>query len=363
MRVLVVTVVHTPLDARIHRRQATALLDAGHDVIYAAPFRAYDVSVDRVDPRVTVVDLPRATRWRRLSALLAVRRLLRRWAGQADVAILHDPELLLAAIAATRPLPLVWDVHEDLSSSFGDKPWVPAPLGRLLAAVVRRLEWWGERYATLLLAEHGYAERFRGVHTVVPNLPPLPASPRGPVEERVVYLGRVSRLRGAHELAAVGARLAPRGIVVDVIGPVDDDVAPVLDRAVRAGHLRVHGFVPNDEALQLADGALAGLSLLHDHPNYRHSLPTKVVEYQALGIPVVTTPLPAAQAVVAAAGSGVVVPFGDVDAVVGAILDLRRDPARAVAMGRAGRADAEAGRSWEAVAAAFVAAVEAAARP
>ena len=35
LRVLVVTVVHDPEDARIRHRQLPALLDAGHDVVYA----------------------------------------------------------------------------------------------------------------------------------------------------------------------------------------------------------------------------------------------------------------------------------------------------------------------------------------
>jgi glycosyltransferase involved in cell wall biosynthesis len=61
----------------------------------------------------------------------------------------------------------------------------------------------------------------------------------------------------------------------------------------------------------MLDGALAGLSLLHDEPNFRHSLPTKVVEYMARGVPVVTTPLPAAAELARGYECGFVVPFGD----------------------------------------------------
>ena len=44
MRVVVCTVVHHPADARILHRQIRALLDAGHQVTYIAPFRACDVT-------------------------------------------------------------------------------------------------------------------------------------------------------------------------------------------------------------------------------------------------------------------------------------------------------------------------------
>ncbi|HEX4829649.1 MAG TPA: glycosyl transferase, partial [Trebonia sp.] len=38
MRVLVCTAVHHPADARIYFRQIRALLDAGHQVTYIAPW-------------------------------------------------------------------------------------------------------------------------------------------------------------------------------------------------------------------------------------------------------------------------------------------------------------------------------------
>ena len=38
MRVLIATLVHHPADARIYYRQIRALLEAGHQVTYIAPF-------------------------------------------------------------------------------------------------------------------------------------------------------------------------------------------------------------------------------------------------------------------------------------------------------------------------------------
>lgn len=358
MRVLVCTVVHTPLDARIHRRQAGALLDAGHQVVLAAPFRGHGVPEDAVDARIETVDLPRAAARRRVGSLAAAARLLRERADHVDVVVLHDPELLLATVGLTGRVPVVWDVHEDLAGSLDDKAWVPRPVRGMLRRGVRALEGWAERRVAVLLAEEGYRARFRGSHPVVPNLPPLPGPPRGPEDDRVVYVGRVSRLRGALELVAVSRPLHEAGILLEVIGPVDDDVAEPLEAAAASGLLELAGFVPNVRAMERLDGALAGLSLLHDHPNYRHSLPTKVAEYQASGVPVVTTPLPAAVAMVESGGSGVVVPFGDADAVADAVLSLATDRDRARELSRAGRRAAEEGASWDAVAPAFVRAIE-----
>src|SRR5260370_39914564 len=124
MRVLVCTVVHTPADARILHRQIRALLDAGHDVTYIAPFRHCRVTPW---PDLQVADVPRATGCRRFRALLATRRALAYHAPRADLLVIHDPELLLTLPTLRRP-PTVWDVHEDTAAAIAGKAWIPWPI-------------------------------------------------------------------------------------------------------------------------------------------------------------------------------------------------------------------------------------------
>jgi glycosyltransferase involved in cell wall biosynthesis len=214
---------------------------------------------------------------------------------------------------------------------------------------------------SLLLAEDGYATRFRYEHAVVPNTTAVPQTVEPPGTERVVYLGTVTRARGALEMIELG-RLLRGEVVVELIGPAVGDATEDVRRAHEAGDVVAHGFVPNDEAVRLLDGALVGLSLLHDEANYRHSRPTKIIEYMAHGVPVITTPLPVAVEIVESAGSGVVVPFGDVDDVVAQIRELRADDARRSALGQAGHAAALERYDWHTQGPLFVAALEAAAR-
>lgn len=360
MDVLVLTVVHTPLDARIHSRQIRTLLAAGHRVRFVAPFTGYGIDPSEVcRDGLAVADVPRATGRRRFRSLLAARRILA--AASEDVVVLHDPELLLALVGLATP-PVIWDVHEDLAGSLADKPWVPAWSRGLVRRVVARAEQSAERRVHLMLAEDGYRVRFRRQHPVVANRPWLRPVPVTLGDDRVVYLGRVSELRGGRDLLEVGRLLAVDGVRVHVIGPIDAALRPAYAAAVAAGHIQADGFIRNEQALASLDGALAGLSLLHDHPNYRHSLPTKVLEYQAAGLPVITTPLPEAERIVRSASSGVVVPFADPVAVRDAVLALRDDLEGARAMGAAGRRAAVAEWSWDAVAGDFVTFVEAVAR-
>lgn len=359
MRVLVLTVVHVAGDARIRHRQIQSLLDAGHTVSYVAPFTDAELEAESSVDGLTCLAVPRASGRRRLAPLAAAGRLLRAQAPEHDLVLLHDPELLTIAEAAGGT-PVVWDVHEDLVGSLADKPWLPSAVRGPVAATAARMERLAEGRHHLLLAEHGYQERFSRLHPVVPNVPPLPSSP-GPaaIRDEVVHLGRVSRLRGAEELVRVGRELAPRGIALHLFGPVDQDQQALVDGAHKAGDVVAHGFVPNDQALVRLGGAIAGLALLHDHPNYRRSLPTKLVEYLAAGIPVITTPLDEAVRVVEQSGAGSVVPFGDVDGVVTQVLSWHRDRDEARRLGAVGRAAAEDRWSWAAHAPRFVSQLEA----
>ncbi len=358
MRVLVVTVVHVPLDARIHHRQIRALRRADVDVTYAAPWSATGTPPSTAAAGVVTRDLPRAQGRRRLTALRAARRLMAELGPAHDLILLHDPELVLAVRGRLADLPpVVLDVHEDLPASLVDRPWVPGAARPLAERGARRLESWAEGHLHLLLAEDAYRERFRRPHPVVPNLPWLPADvPPAGSADRVVHVGRLSVGRGARELLALGERLtAAGGPSLVLAGPADGEVADAVARAHARGTVSWHGLLPNDEALALVRGAVAGLALLHDLPNYRVSLPTKIVEYLAHGVPAIATPLPVAREVIEASGGGLLVPFEDVDAVVAAVDRLATQEEERRRLGDAGRVYVAAAHSWDAAAPTFVA--------
>lgn len=354
-RLLIITVVHRPDDARILHRQLRTLRADGFVVTYAAPWTAFGVEPPE---GLATRDLPRAHGRRRLDALRAARRLLHDEAAAFDLVLLHDPELLIAArLAGIAELPpVVWDVHEDTAVALGDREWIPGTLRSLLAVAVRRLERWAERHVHLLLAEDGYRPRFRRVHPVIRNHPWARDRPslesvashsarsaQGPW--RVVYIGRLSRGRGLLELLALRGLLGD-AYRVELAGPVDGDVANDLGTAVANGSVMWHGFVPNDQLAQLLDGALVGLSLLTDDPNYRVSMPSKVVEYLAHGVPVVATPLPAVVTLLEGEGGGTLVPFRDAVAAAAAVRAIAEDVPLRERMVRDGLA-AAAIRTWE----------------
>jgi glycosyltransferase involved in cell wall biosynthesis len=366
VRVVVCTVVHHPADARIFYREIRALLDAGHDVTYIAPHGepgqppVHDQpqdSPERTVGSLTTVAIPRAVGRRRFGALRAARAAMAAQMAGADLLLVHDPELLLVLPPRRRRPPTVWDVHEDTAAALTTKSWLPAWLRAVAAGGVHVAEHLAERRLHLLLAEQGYSARFAANHPVVPNttfVPPEAAPPSGP--RRVVYVGWLSPDRGSAEMVELGRMLAPHGIAVELIGQAD--AAAQAHIAAGGEFVHWHGFVPNADALRLVEGALAGLSLLQDEPNFRHSMPTKIAEYMARAVPAVSTPLPLAAELVETADAGFVVPFNDPRAAADAILKLDADPGLRVQLGLRAHAYARASLAWAPYAAAFVAELE-----
>lgn len=326
VRVLVVTVVHTPLDARIHHRQIRALREAGAAVTYVAPWRDADGDRSQVVPGTVVVDVPRARGRHRIRAWLAARRAVRQLGPVHDVVLVHDPELLLALVGLRRRPPLIWDVHEDTAAALIDKPWLPRAIRPMVRFAVKSVERAAERRHHLILAERGYGERFADRHAFVPNVPPLrDPAPRRPSDRRVVYVGRIARGRGALEMIALAGRLHDR-MAFEFIGPVDADVEPQLREAVDRGELSWTGFLPNETALQRLEGAMAGLCLVRDEPNHSVSLQTKVLEYASCRVPVLATDLTVTGPFVRERGIGLAVPVGDLDAASDCLVRLQEQP-------------------------------------
>ena len=358
LRVLVMTVVHHPQDTRILVRQISALVDAGHQVTYAAPFSAQGVTPP---PGVHAFDLPRSRGRHRLGAVRAARRTVGELAAQHDVVLIHDPELVLS-VAGVTDVPIVWDVHEDTAAAVSYKDWIPAGFDRAAAAGVRLMERWAERRLDLILAESGYVDRFRLAHPVVPNSTLVDDGAPPPGTGRVVCVSTLTRARGTLDLIEVGRLLRPAGIVVDLIGPASPDVSDALRRADIDGDVRWYGRLPHGEVMERMRGATAGLSLLHNERNYRHSYPTKVFEYLAQGLPVVATPLPLVVEVLQRHEVGIVVPFRDPDAAAAAVIALNGDEDGRLRMGRNGIAAVRSEHNWADDAPVFVAAIEEAAR-
>lgn len=301
-RLLVVTTVHRPDDPRI-RSKLIPTLEAEWDITYATR-----------EPGPTEIAgfawVPltggRLHRWLRASRVL----LRKQW----DLVAIHDPELVVGGLVrAWLGRPTLFDLHEDLPVQIESRDWIPRFLRPGLALVSRWILKLAERSMAITLAEPGYQGLFNRLHPVLANyLPPKMPDPIPPADPPfLAYLGDVTEIRGAYLAIEAAAGAARSLVMVGRVAP--PELAPSLAR--RAAELGVElelvGQLDHRTALERIASASAGLSPLHDVGNYRYSLPTKVPEYLALGLPVLAADLPGTREPTLGLAGMVFVPPGD----------------------------------------------------
>lgn len=176
------------------------------------------------------------------------------------------------------------------------------------------------------------------------------------VPGRVVYVGTLVRVRRLATLieafALVRREVAQATLVVvgEGVKPEERGELEALSRSLGLAQVvSFTGFVPMEEAWRWAASAEVGVSPFYPTFELRSTSPTKLVEYLALGIPVVANDHPEQAAVMAETGAGLCVPWGAAP-FAAAIAELLRDPERARAMGEKGPAWVAAQRSYDRIA-------------
>jgi glycosyltransferase involved in cell wall biosynthesis len=302
---LVVSTVHAADDVRIREKLIRSLTDVAV-ITYATK-----------GPEPT--DRDGLAEWRELPGgrirrnLVALRMLFSR---RHAACVVHDPELIpgaiLAAVFAKRRI--VVDIHEHIPGLFDTRERLPKRLRPAAAWWARRMLRLAERTCAITLAEPGYQASFRRPHPVFANYPdrlPPPVESDG----SVVYVGDVTEARGLTDLAAAIEKMQA-SLTVRVIGRCDPDLAARLGRTPG---IEVLGRLPHADAMEIVRRAAVGVSPLRDLPNYRYSLPTKVVEYLGVGIAVVATDLPGTSEIIGDRPGVRLVPAGDIDALAEAL--------------------------------------------
>jgi glycosyltransferase involved in cell wall biosynthesis len=338
LRIAHLTTLHSPLDVRIFGKEARTAAAAGHDVHLVAP------GAQGEEAGVQLHDLGASTE-PGLGNLTARLRASRRVAGElrADVYHLHEPELIPLALTLKR---VVYDAHEETPLEVRALHPARPALGRALSA-----GWKGaERVVGLtadgiVAATPSIADRFPARKTVlVRNFPTAEEAASfvgGPHAQRppnVVYLGGVTAIRGAGEMKAAIERV-PEPARLVLAGPVDAE----LDLAGERVELR--GPLARDGVAALLREARVGLLVLHPVEAHLESLPIKLFEYMAAGIPVVASDFPLWRDLIGDAG--VLVDPQDVGAIAQAVERLLSDPAAAQEMGARGREAVSKRFSWE----------------
>ncbi|MGE4287721.1 MAG: glycosyltransferase [Salinivirgaceae bacterium] len=339
------TSVHPPFDIRIFYKECVSLTNAGYQVSLIAPIQEATV---RMGVSLVPVSLP-GNRFMRM--LIAPFRMLRLALQQkAQIYHFHDPELMLTGVLLRLAgKKVIFDVHENIRISLISKDWLPLGWAKFLAV----LYYLAERvallfYKHLVLAEESYQKYYPQKKSITVLNFPLNGqqvlNPKGYKEPwKFIYAGVVHPLRGVWEMLEILNILNRKNIPVslDLIGEMrPENLRKQVEDYLHQNNLfqlvTIHGKIDFTEVAVLLSNSHMGFSILHDIPNYRESLPTKIFEYMQHGLPVITNDFPLYKKYVEATNTGLCLNVNRPEEQVNAILDLLNHPRSMEEMGKNG---------------------------
>jgi glycosyltransferase involved in cell wall biosynthesis len=377
----VAIVVHAifPGDPRV-RRQSDALVEAGYEVDVICLRQPGEAAEERDGAR-RIVRLPvnrtfigfagHIAEYLAFTAMAGwslAREHRRRRYDLVQVATVPDFLAFAALPEKLGGVPLLLDLHEDMPEFFRDR--FAAPLLRPLLPIVTATARASAAVADHVITVHEPLRQLsidRGVPPekidVVMNsadgrlFDPSRHERRAFMADgalRLIHHSNFQRIYGL-DLAIEGlARIRPDiewRLDVYGDGPWRPQIEAAIARSGTGDRVTLHGRVPIDDLPALLAGADIGLVPSIDEPYLAYSLSTKLLEYAAMGVPIVATDLATFRQHFTDAAMRFV-PAGDPRALAGAIEALAADPEAAVAMGLQARREAVA-YDWERQAATY----------
>lgn len=279
----------------------------------------------------------------------------------------HDSDTLgpVAATARRLGIPFVYDAHELwLGQGRRGRSWLWFALMYLFFSVLeRRLIRRSAAQVTVSAPIARWLEqRYHLQHVeLLPNYPEAGPEPRSDLRSRidpqrlppeapiVLYLGGLMEERGLEALVqSIPLLRSDAHLVLLGRGTLEDSLRRLAAEMGVDQRVHVLAPVPPDEVVGWAASADLGVSpIAPSLLSYRYSLPNKLFQYMAAGLPVVASDFPQVRDVVIGSDAGLCVDTTDARQIAMAIDSLLADRDRCHAMGRNARRAVEEHYNWD----------------
>jgi glycosyltransferase involved in cell wall biosynthesis len=353
MNICILTSVHPVYDSRIYFKQALSLLKAGHNVSIIARGDKGDN-----EDGISIIALP-TVKNRFVRILRTPELLFRAWKQKADVYHFHDPELIPLGLVLkiTQKGKIIYDVHEDYPEAILSKKWIPCIFRKVIAGAFNKVEKWSARhFHHVITATDGISARFTNIGhlTSIKNYPIIAKFNNQTTHVsssifNLIYTGVLTAERGVNKMVEALTYIeASKDIILRLYGkfesPAYQDTVLKMKGAERVKYM---GWINPDELWPIMTRADCGVICLHPLERYKISLPIKLFEYMAAGLPVIASNFKLWNEIIQKHNCGIVVDPLDVHAIAKAIKSLMENKEQAKIMGENGRNAVIAKYNWE----------------
>lgn len=227
----------------------------------------------------------------------------------SDIYHFHDPELIFVGLKLKKfGKKVIFDVHEDTKNQIQNKFYIPKVFRTILAFLYGVLNHYIANKFHLVLAEKSYESIYKDKtdnYTTIQNFPNLefyePYRLRDRKKNGIFYIGEVSNERGLKTTIDALKILKKREVdfYMHYVGPIyNPQLLNNLDLHEIEDKIQFYGSMVLDKGFELTKECKVGLSVLEPVNNFKTSYSTKIFEYMAIGLPVITSDFPLYQDVV-----------------------------------------------------------------
>jgi len=389
------TSVHPVFDVRIFHKQAKTLSKAGYDVTLVAQHSKEETLMPHSDTKdnennppesphtplkippcppflkrgmggfsdeiidgvkIVALSVPPNRLYRMIVTNLCILRLALKQKG--NIYHFHDPELIpIGIILKLLGKKVIYDVHEDLPKQILSKYYIPSWQRKPLAAFLKLAEPLASKvFDYIITATDNIQKKFNkpGKVIVIRNFPILDLNrninrniKHTRYNLKLIYAGGLTEVRGIAQIV-LALEYVNNNVELILLGKFSPkEYVNKVRRLKGFGKVRYLGKVAFEEVLRYYALAHVGLVCIQPLERYKVSLPIKLFEYMAAGLPVIASDFPLWKKIIDDAGCGICIDPTDPRKIAEAILYLFNNPQLRKQMGENGRKAVLEKYNWE----------------
>jgi glycosyltransferase involved in cell wall biosynthesis len=297
MHICHLTSAHSRYDSRIFQKQCKSIAESGNTVTLILADGLGNEFVDGVK----IIDVGILNG--RINRMLKTTQLIFHAAlkVEADIYEFHDPELLFAGLRLkNNQKRVVFDSHEDAVGTILVTPYLNSSISIIISKLYKYFEKFACRKIDGVIAATPAIENiFLKVSKKVININNYPIINESEVNlswdnkvNEVCYVGSIAAIRGVREVVK-SFDYVTSGSRLNLVGNFAYKAIETEVKDMSAfANVNEYGYVNRAEVQKILMRSIAGIVTSHPLPTYIESLPIKMFEYMAAGIPFIISDFP-----------------------------------------------------------------------
>ncbi|TDM20845.1 glycosyltransferase [Macrococcoides canis] len=350
MKICHITSVHKENDVRIELKELTSLAKQ-----YESYLLIYNTSETNKPYRIVDIGNKYNSRVKRI--LFSKKNIFRKALEiDADLYHLHDPELIgVARKLKSKNKIVIFDFHEDTPKQILSKHYIPKILRKPLSLIYKIYEEKSSSKFDGIVTATPYLERKFVKHNkntvAINNFPILSEFTHlnnnfANKEIDLIYIGGISGERGLFEMIKI-ANDKPN-LKITLCGRfISSEEEKKAMQMIKFDNIKFKGMLNRTQIQKELEKAKVGLVLLEKNERFSESLPIKMFEYMAAGIPVIATQFKLWEKIIKESSAGICINPKDTNDIIKKIEMLLSNPILMKKMGDSGRNYVTEKYNWE----------------